>query len=256
MKARGISPSRVARVATLLSFSFFVSWLAQKGKLSAIVHPRMNPWIELSGVICLALAFFQLLRLDRRPRRSDPSTFFVPITFVMAMTFVFVRSGTLAAGRFSAGDDSLAAANATILRRDNAASSASKGPLPKTIVFDDDRYWTLYNRLYDSPPEARGHKIVVQGFIDRPAGSPGNVAIVGRNMMWCCSADMAVIGFLARGAEVGGLKESEWVEASGTLDEIDYDINGDGKAKKVPFIELDSVKRVDKGSTSGVIFPF
>ena len=69
-------------------------------------------------------------------------------------------------------------------------------------MFDDDRYYTLYNRVYDSPLEAKGRKIVLRGFVDRPSGTTtANVVLIARNMMWCCSADMAEIGFLRAGRE-------------------------------------------------------
>ena len=34
------------------------------------------------------------------------------------------------------------------------------------------------------------------------------------------------------------------------------DMNGDGKKAVIPVIALDTLKSVDKGATSGVIFPF
>ena len=253
---REASASRLARVVALLAYSLFVSWLAQGGKLSLIVHPRMNAWIELSGLLCLALAFVQIFKVYDRPRRPDPAGFFVPLAFTIAMTFVFVDSGALAAGPFSEGDASLAAESALIAKRDSGAAAAETGALPRTIVFDDDRYWPLYNRLYDSPYQAAGRKIVVQGFLSRPPTRDGDLAIVARNLMWCCSADMAEIGFLVRGEGLRRLKDSDWVEASGTLSVIDYDIAGDGKPKTIPVIDLDRISPVEKGSSSKIIVPF
>ena len=181
----------------------------------------------------------------------------MPIGFVIAMAFVYVQSGAITSGRFSGGDESLALESAIISKRDIAAAEASKGPLPRKLVFDDDRYYTLYNRVYDSPLEAKGRKIVLRGFVDRPSGTTtANVVLIARNMMWCCSADMAEIGFLARGPGISELEKSEWVEAWGTLNTIDWDMKGDGKLETVPFIDVDQVERVDKGSTSSVVFPF
>jgi uncharacterized repeat protein (TIGR03943 family) len=257
MRARDVSASRIARAATLLAYSFFVSWLLQNGKISQIVHPRMSPWIELSGLLCLGLAFFQALRLDRPPRHADPPNFFVPIAFVIAMALVYVQAGPKAAGRFSGGDDSLVLESAIVSKRDRAAADASKAPLPRTLVFDDDRFYSLYNRVYDSPGEARGRRIVLRGFVDRPGGTKSdNVVLVARNLMWCCSADMAEIGFLARGPGVAGLKDGDWVQAMGTLDLIDWDMDGDGKPETVPFIEAEPIEKVDKGSTLSVVFPY
>jgi putative membrane protein len=255
-KVRDISASRVARSLCFLAISFFISWLAQTGKLAKIVHPRMNPWIEAAGALFLVLAFVQTLRISERPSRPDPLSFYIPIAFILAIAAIFVGSEAFQPGRFEAGGDSLAVQNAIISKRDKAAAEASKGALPALISFDDDRYWTLYNRLYDEAPAAVGKRVVIRGFLYRKAGLPEGTALIGRNLMWCCSADMGIIGLLARGPAVAGLKPMEWVEASGRLGTISFDMNGDGKDYTVPVIALDSLKSADKGSSSSVIFPF
>jgi putative membrane protein len=253
---REISGSRLARSAIFLVLAFLISWLAQSGKLSKLVHPRMNLWIQGAGILFLILAFAQMLWLSRKPKRPDPVSFFIPIVYILAITLIFVQSNSFSPGRLDTGDDSLAAENAIISRRGKIAAKASMGPLPSVISFDDDRYWTLYNRLYDDPAAARGHRVVIRGFFHRAEKFPADTALVGRNLMWCCSADMSGIGLLARSPVVGGLKESEWVEASGRLDTIEFDMNGDGKKAVVPLIVVDSLKSVEKGATSSIIFPF
>lgn len=253
---REISGSRLARSLTFLTISFFISWLAGNGKLAKIVHPRMNLWIEGAGVLFLVLAFAQMLLLSKKPRHSDPLSFFIPIAYVLAITFIFVQSNTFSTSRFDQGDDSVAVENAIFSKRDKIAAQASKGALPSTIVFDDDKYWTLYNRLYDDPSAAAGHRIVIQGFFHRSSGYPADTGLIGRNLMWCCSADMSGIGLVAQGQGVAGFKESDWVEASGRLSTIEFDMNGGGKKTTIPLILIDSLKPVDKGATSNIIFPF
>ena len=130
------------------------------------------------------------------------------------------------------------------------------GPLPD-IAFDDDRYWTLYNRLYDDPAAADGPSGRHPGLLAPGERFSPDTALIGRNLMWCCSADMAQIGLVARGPRWSmDLKESEWVEASGRLATTEFDMNGRGKKTLIPLIVLDSLKPVDKGATSGIIFPF
>ncbi len=255
-KVRDLSASRVARSAIFLILAFFISWLAQNDELSKIVHPRMNPWIEGAGVLFLILSFAQLLRVSERPRRPDPLSFFIPIAYVLAIVFIFVRSPAFSSGQFDSGTDSLAVQSAIISKRDQAATRASMGPLPATIAFDDDRYWSLYNRLYDDPAAAVGHRVVIQGFLRRASQFPPGTALIARNLMWCCSADMAQIGLIVSDSAVDGLKESQWVEASGRLEKTEFDMNGQGKKNLIPVVVVDSLKPVDKGATSGIIFPY
>jgi putative membrane protein len=253
---REVSGSRLARSLLFLAISFFISWLAGNGKLAKIVHPRMNLWIEGAGGLFLVLAFFQMLWLSRKPKRPDPLSFFVPFAFVLAITFIFVQSNSFSLGQFDEGADSVAVENAILSKRNKIAAQTSKGALPSTVAFDDDRYWTLYNRLYDDPSAAIGHRVVIQGFFHRASGYPADTALIGRNLMWCCSADMSGIGLLARGSGIDGFEESEWVEASGRLSTTEFDMNGDGKNTVVPLIVFDSLKSIDKGATSSIIFPF
>jgi len=120
----------------------------------------------------------------------------------------------------------------------------------------DDRYWTLYNRLYDDPAAAVGHKVVIQGFLHRARGFPPNTALIGRNLMWCCSADMAEIGLIVQDPVINALNESQWVEVSGRLATTQFDMNGDGKKAVIPIVAVEALKPTDKGATSGIIFPF
>jgi uncharacterized repeat protein (TIGR03943 family) len=253
---REVSGSRLARCLTFLTLSFYISWLAGNGKLAKIVHPRMRPWIEAAGLLCLGLAFAQMLWLSKKPKRPDPPSFFLPFGFVLLISFIFVQSSSFSPSRFNEGDDSAAVEAAILSQRDKVSARASKGALPPTIRFDDDRYWALYNRLYDDPAAAAGHRVVIQGFFHRASGYPVDTALIGRDLMWCCSADMSGIGLVARGPGIEGFAESDWVEASGLLSTIEFDMDGDGKDSAVPLILVDSLRRVDKGASSSIIFPY
>jgi TIGR03943 family protein len=251
-----ISASRVARCIAFLTISFSISWLAQGNRLASIVHPRMNLWIEVAGLLFLILAAVQMLRLPRKPGTADPLSFYVPIAFAIALVYLFIASGAFSSLASPASVDSLAVQNAIISKRDSAYAKASSEPLPDEINFDDDHYWALYNRLYDHPAEAAGHRVVLQGYFHRQGDYPASTGLVARNLMWCCSADMSQIGLLAQGPGMDAFPEKAWVEVSGRLSTIHFDFGGTGKASDIPLILIDSIKAVDKGYTSGVIFPF
>jgi putative membrane protein len=254
-KAREVSATRLARCLAFLGLSFFIAWLAGGDKLSRLVNPRMNPWIIGAGIGFLVLALVQMLRLPKRPIRGDPLTFFVPLAYVVAIVYIFVQDGASATGEAPARDDTLAIQSSFFDKRDRAADDASTKPLPQTIIFDDDLYWALYNRLYDEPAAAAGHRVVIQGFLRKANTLPPGMVLIARNLMWCCSADMTEIGLVARGSLAAGIRASTWVEATGRLSTAELDADGDGKKSLVPCIELDSIRPVEKAA-SGVIFPF
>ena len=250
-----ISLSRALRAITYMSISFFFVWLINTGKLNHIVHPRMNPWIIAAGLLFLVMAFSETLHLSVRPHRDDPPSHFYPFAFVLIVAYIFVQAASLHPGSFQPAGESLDIQSAAIAQRGRIADAATLGPLPSWIQPTDDSYWPLYNRLYDHPEAAIGKRITVQGFVYKKKGFPPGSALIGRNLMWCCSADMAVIGYLAHSPTLGLISDSSWVEVTGTLRSILFDPDGSGKASDLPFIEVESIKPVER-SASTTIFPY
>ena len=72
--------------------------------------------------------------------------------------------------------------------------------------------------------------------------------------MWCCSADMGLIGFMATGGNMDSLPAGTWVEITGILDVMSFDVAKDGKAKPVPLINIKTM-RILRDHPSQNIFP-
>lgn len=256
--ARDISIARAARALVYMALSFFIVYAINGGKLGSIVHPRMTPWIVAAGLLFLALSFVETLRLDKSPRRPDPISYYYPILFVLAIAYLFTQSGGLATGSYSASPESTAFQSALIsqkLAKDKKNEAEEAKPLPAHIVFYDDSYWSLYNRLYDDPAAAAGKSITIQGFLTKEKGLPAGTLLVARNLMWCCSADMAVIGLPARGGGIEAVSRNAWVEVTGRLSTARLVTGADGKATTAPLIEVESVRPIER-SASTTIFPF
>jgi putative membrane protein len=102
--------------------------------------------------------------------------------------------------------------------RDKAVAQAQATSLPKLIEFNDDAsYWALYNRIYDHPQEAAGHQIRIQGFVYRESSWPAGEFLVARQLMWCCAADMGVVGFRVQAHGQAIPVENQWVNVRGEL---------------------------------------
>ncbi|MDA8425996.1 MAG: TIGR03943 family protein [Treponema sp.] len=249
-----ISPTRAARGLLFMSISFFFVWLINTGKLEHIVHPRMEPWIIAAGLVFFVLSFYQTVQLASAPRRADPLSHFYPFVLVFGIAYLFVTTAGFQPEPFQAAP-SLAIQTALVSGHEAEIHNAGKGPLPSRIVFDDSTYWTLYNRLYDDPKAALGKEIRVAGFLYRKKGFPEDSVLIARNLMWCCSADMSMIGFLARSSAPLAIPDGTWVEAEGRLGSIDYDVAGSGKKSAVPLIMLDSINPARR-SASTIIYPY
>ncbi len=260
-----MSPRRAARGLTYLSVSVFFAWLLATGKLHAIVHPRMTPWIAAAGLLFLVLAIYEALRPSSRSHSPDPLSFFYPFAYILAIAYIFVQAVTLQPGRLQTGPETLAmqsssaggeagGAAAGQAAGETPAADKAAAPLPSWIAPTDDDYWTLYNRLYDDPAAALGRRITVQGFVYREARFPPGSTLIGRNLMWCCSADMAIIGYFARSPSLDEIHDSSWVEVTGRLRTVGFDMDGSGTETPVPLIAVESVRSVER-SASPTIFP-
>jgi putative membrane protein len=252
--SRIVSGARICRFLLLLAYSAFVVWLAETDRLSYIVHPRARPWIIASGLLALLMGMAELLRSYSPPRRGRSAAFYVALPFAMAMIAVYSGSDALAPGAARVQPD-IAAVERAIARRDAVEEKARSGELGHRIDFDDDRYWALYNRVYDDPKAAAGRIAVIQGFVYRQPNYPNGSLLVARNLMWCCSADMAIIGILASGEGTGALADGTWVEAEGSLGAAELDLDGGGKPSIVPVISIQSIRPVEK-IRSTVIIPY
>lgn len=249
--------STVLRMVIFFAYAVAYIGLVASGRLGKIIHPRMFPWIAGAGILFLVLGLHSATTGWKTVTRTDDISFFAPLALALALVMIFLGTGVNPASRF----DSLVPFQTGIVpgrqggpRREKQAASPVQAPLPARITFTDETYWTMFNRVYDGVKTAAGKHIIVQGFLVRDRSFPPGVALVGRNLMWCCSADMAVIGFLVRSPDLARLQDSTWVEVSGSLSSIVFDISGSGKAVPVPLIQADAVRPAHR-TESEIIFP-
>jgi uncharacterized repeat protein (TIGR03943 family) len=202
----------------------------------------MSPWIAASGVVFLALCALEIRKARLSPRSPLPVLSYYALLLVIVVVAQFPRIGPVAPGRFD-----MPSQRNRVSDKPPAVQAAALKP-------GDDDYWQVYNLLYDTPGYYSGREITLAGFIFRDKHFPEHVALVGRNLMWCCSADMGLIGFMASGGNLDSLPAGTWVEIRGVLDVIPFDVAKDGKTKPVPLIKIAAL-RVLRDHPSQNIFP-
>lgn len=254
-EGRDLAPSRILRAGLFLVSSATLGWLVKTGKITQIVHPRMIPWIVAAGLIFLVLSCHEVF-FSRKRRSKDEASFYYPLGFVLVVAALVVQINAVVPGQLQASPESRAFQSAQQRAQSGASATAPAGKdLPSSFVLRDDNYWDLYNRLYDDPSLAKGRPIVVQGFVYRGEGLPGGGLIVARNLMWCCSADLSIIGFTLEGPKVGALKDNVWIEVRGVLDVVEADLAKTGTPAPIPIIKVESARPV-KRAASTTIFPY
>jgi putative membrane protein len=240
-----------------LALAGFFLFLLFGGGIRAIVHPRMNAWIGAAAAIAASIGVARIIKPASEARGGPSLIRALPLVAVMAAAGVYASAGSKSGGYAPVQDMSPEekAFRSAIEERERAWKDATEKDLPKTLDFGNDAlYWPLYNRVYDDLEKAKGKRIRVEGFAFRDSGYPPGTFLVARNLMWCCSADMSLIGFLVRYDEADSVENGQWVEVEGVLEIGDARAAGasDGVS---PIIAEAQVRPINR-EKSKVIYPY
>lgn len=86
------------------------------------------------------------------------------------------------------------------------------------ITIDTDTFSRRINLIWDDPERFVGEQVRLTGFVYRRPDWPVDTFVVARLSIWCCAADAAVVGLLARADRAATApSDGQWVELSGTL---------------------------------------
>ncbi|MEX2443886.1 MAG: TIGR03943 family protein [Alkalispirochaeta sp.] len=86
------------------------------------------------------------------------------------------------------------------------------------ITIDTDTFSRRVNLIWDDPGRFAGEEVRLTGFVYRRPDWPIDTFVVARLSIWCCAADAAVVGLLARADRAATApSDGQWVELSGTL---------------------------------------
>lgn len=110
--------------------------------------------------------------------------------------------------------------------------------------FTMENFAELTAIAFGDPEFVRGRRVRLAGFVYREEGWPSDDFVVGRLSIWCCLADAALVGLLARGVEVD-LEDGQWVEIEGRLDVIhDYPL-ASGPLEVAPLVIVDTLREIE-----------
>lgn len=254
MAAQGrLSVGRLARVVILLALGLLLLALVILGGVDELIHPRSRAWVMAGGLIALLLALAEAGRLRHAPGPGGGLSAYLALPAAMVLGILYLQSGGLAHGA-AAGGASAQAYQSFVDSRDREETRADRAMRGDRLVLEGDDYWPLYGRVFMDPQAARGKRIIVQGFVYHRSDLPPGHLIVARNLMWCCAADVGVIGFVLRGGEAGTLADNAWIEVEGVLGTMDFDLAGGDEPTLIPLIEASRIAPAERPA-SATIFP-
>ncbi len=233
--------------------ALFVSLLLT-GSLGLLVHPRMRAWIALAAAVSAAVG----IAIAASPaggagERLRPLSL-LPLAAVMAASCFYVASGGFDPGPDLTREELafMAASAEREAKKEQARTRARSGQLPPVLDFtDDDSFYPLLERVRGDISMAAGRRVRVVGFAYREEGFPAGTLFVTRKLMWCCAADMTIVGFVVRHPEADSFPTGEWIRVEGVLslgDPADSALEGEAVILEA------TVKPVEK-TGSEIVYP-
>jgi putative membrane protein len=115
-----------------------------------------------------------------------------------------------------------------------------------TITLDNSNFVNWISALDNDPAKYRGMKIEYTGYVYKSGDFGSDQFVAARDMMWCCAADLQLIGCLCQYDKASELQDSSWVKVSGTLGMATW------KGAATPLIVITSLTAAQKPSNDYV----
>ncbi len=217
MKGRIIA---IIKGLPFLALAVLLAWLLVSGSIELLVHPRMKAWTAVAAALAAAIGIASMAAPRSSAGERLKPLAFLPLALVMAASCLYVARGSLARGPDLSREELAFFAQSAKREADKekARARAKSGELPLVLDFtDDDSFYPLFERVRSDIPAAAGRRVVVEGFAYREEGFPSGTLFVTRRLMWCCAADMTLVGFVARHPEADSFPTGQWIRVDGTL---------------------------------------
>lgn len=237
-------------IIILSGYAMLFFWMLLSGRMQSFLHPRMFPPVLFAAAafVLMAFALRRGLRMPQRRFAVGSALFFcvpllmacvIPAGAVSSSSLTFSKnkliglsSATAKASVSPAGAASFAASSSAVRLKSNQTLVTLTSPFgskvqeiltDNTIDLNDNNMVLWINELNTNPQKYIGKKIRYTGYVYKSGeGFTADEFLPGRDMMWCCAADIQVIGVLCRYQNASTLKENSWVKISGTLSATTY----------------------------------
>ena len=116
--------------------------------------------------------------------------------------------------------------NSDLHLQPNQTAVYTKTPFGSTVVLiitdnkitlDNSNFVNWISALDNNPAKYQGMKIEYAGYVYKSSDFSSNQFVAARDMMWCCAADLQLIGCLCQYDKASELQDNSWVVVSGTL---------------------------------------
>lgn len=271
-----VNINTVIQAVILGSFSILFVYLLTTGRIASYLHPRMTPFVIFAAIAFFLMMLALFRSFKKRERRFSMMPVFVFVFPVIlactvpgkaitgsSLTFTnakivgissSIQTTASKATQNSNGESSSSASSVSSSTTQNlkpnqsAVTTTSPFGTPITLIItdntismDDQNIVSWVNELNSHPDNYVGKKIEYTGYVFKSGKDfKSDEFVPGRDMMWCCAADIQLVGVLCRYDKTSGLKENSWVKVTGTLTTSTY------QGSKVPLIVNPDIEPASK----------
>jgi putative membrane protein len=246
-----IAASELLWLLSLIIYMLIIFYMVDSKKIYALFHPRIFIFMimEVSFLVLLIYLQFQHVFIYKSERDLNISVviFFMPVL----LFFAVVNNGR---------DDMVG-----LINRNNRFIPPGRGNetekhneqevIPDFLVLDEYNYYREYNKIYDNIEKYTGVKIQTDGYIYREDSFTETRFVIANDLMWCCAADMAVIGFYCDYENAPDLVTDKWYAITGTLEKSLYMNPAAGKETEYPVIRVIQYREIPRPDFR-IIYPY
>ena len=212
----------------LIGFSLLIFKLLVKEEITSLVAPKIVPYLFISMVFMFLLGFFRLLNSNLKGADCDcdvcdenvPPTklvlsyllFFSPLFLFFTLPDLAVNKELLPNLEFEQGNNSIPE---TAIKKQSFNQD-------KEIQVTEDNFFQVMEQLNVDIDSMVGKEIKMIGFIHREDSFSNEEAVIARNVMTHCIADLSIYGYMLEG-DIESLKSEQWYDIVGTVEKKEID---------------------------------
>ena len=219
-------------------YTVLISTTLISNKISTLFHPRNYPFFLSALFLLLLMIYRQCCNLINPDKYLNFNyslfIFFIPLISSASVLMFSQNSIT------------------SLVRNQNSIYPSSQSGEKEfeltsldEIIVTDDNYYEIYNKIFDNLECLAGKKIEVSGYIFREKKFKQTEFIVARDLMWCCAADIALIGFYCDVDNPDYFKVNDWIKVFGVLDKHMYHNEDLNKDYYIASIKIESVEKIN-----------
>lgn len=254
--------------AILSLYGLILIYLLASNDLQHFIHPRLHALTYLSIFVLFLLIAEEMRGLRRgtdKKLKWGYCLFLLPLLLAVVNTETIGESsvarvnGTVIKGQLDEGQSSSdsrriveddghisleqAASKPRISHGIVKAIVEHKGPDP--YVVEDDLLLEFLERIHSNIEPLIGKKVRYIGMVYKAEEFKDTELVVGRMMMFCCAADMQLVGILSETEEAQAFANDDWVEVTGVLSRIDYQMPGEKISSEMPYLTIEKIEKVE-----------